>query len=121
MTILAWFQSPSGSKLAASALLGAPIAILLLLGLGEMAGGDVTGVQHLVEVVPLLLLLIAAWRWPRVAGIALVCIGSIVLLVWAVLAVTASERASPTVWAIVGLGLFFPPLLAGSLLLRGSS
>lgn len=120
MPILEWLQSPQGSRLAASLLLVAPITLLLLLGLGEIAEGEENGAQHLVEVIPLVLLLIAGWRWPRVTGIALLGIGTLLFLLWVAFVLTVSERASPAVWAVVGLALFLPPLTAGWLLLKGS-
>lgn len=120
MQLTAWFRSPRGSKLTASGLLAGPIALLLLLGLGEMASGEMSGVQHLVEAVPLLLVVVACWRWPRTAGIVLLFGGTLVFLLWLAFILTATERASPTSLAFVGIALVGPPLLAGALLLRAS-
>jgi hypothetical protein len=121
VSVIDWLESPRGSRLAASALLCVPAALLSLLGIGEMAGGDVSGLQHFVEAVPLILLLAAGWFWPHQTGIVLLCIGTLALLAWLVFLMTVSERASPIAWAVVGVSLFLPPFLAGTLFLRGSS
>jgi hypothetical protein len=37
--------------------------------------GDITGLQHFVQVAPLVLLAIVAWKRPRIGGRALIGIG----------------------------------------------
>ncbi len=41
-------QSGKGLKIAALILLGLATAVLLLFGIGEMAGGDWSGIGHLI-------------------------------------------------------------------------
>jgi len=100
------------SKITALVLLGFGIAFYLAFALGEMAGGDITGLQHLLPAAILALLLWVAWRRPRWAGIVLLMLtvpfdgAYIALLV---------IRHLPLVWALV---VALPPVVAGLLLVR---
>ena len=120
--LLRQLRPPTRLKLAASALLAVPTAVLLLFAVGEMADSDLSGAQHLVQAAPLLLLLIAAWRYPRAAGIALLGLGALLFAVWLVFVLTerspAPQGISILMWAGAGLILFVPPLVAGWLLLK---
>ena len=110
-------------KVAATALVGVPAVMLIAIALGEMADGEVTGVQHLPEGGLLLLLAAAGWRYPRQAGALLLLAGVAVLAVWLVWVVSSEDvagRAPLLGWVAVGLVLFAPPILAGLLLLRSS-
>ncbi len=49
---------PARLKLAASALLAVPITVLLVFAVGEVAAGDLTGLQHLLQALPLC----SCWR-----------------------------------------------------------
>jgi hypothetical protein len=111
-------QPPTRLKLAASVLLAVPIALLLLFTIGEMTGGDLSGAQHIVQVAPLLLLLIAGWRYPRLAGIALLGLGVLLLVIWLVFVVVEGERGEIVMWVGAGLLLFVLPLTAGWLFLK---
>lgn len=121
---------PTRLRLLASALLAVPLGVLLLFGLGEMAEGDLSGVQHLVEAAPLLVLLVAGWRFPRAAGVALLVLGPGLLAVWVLLIATGTFRPpvagtaplamKALLWLAVPLTLFAPPTLAGWLLVRSS-
>jgi len=100
------------SKIAALVLLGLGVAFYLTFAVGEMAGGDINGLQHLPPAVILALLLWVAWRRPRRAGIALLVIavpfdGAYVALLLI--------RHLPLVWALV---VALPPIVAGLLLVR---
>jgi hypothetical protein len=111
-------------KLAASALLALPAAVLLLFGIGEMAAGDISGVQHLPEAAALLLLLVAGWRYPRRAGLTLLGVGALLFALWLIF-VLADGDPSPEgfailAWVAAGLILFAPPIVAGWLLLKAS-
>lgn len=61
----------------AEILLLPPLAFLLLFAFGE----GPSGLQHFIEVVPLLLLAAAAWRWPQAAGYGLAGIGLVLAVV----------------------------------------
>lgn len=100
------------SKLAALVLLGLGVAFYLMFAVGEAAGGDTGGVQHLPPAVILGALLWLGWKRPRTAGIVLlslsVPLGAVYLAVLVV-------RDLPLPWA---LGIVLPPVLTGWLLLR---
>jgi hypothetical protein len=112
-------------RLTASALIALPAVVLLIFAIGEMAGGDVSGAQHIPESALLLVLLVAAWRYPRPAGAILVGAGVFLAGVWIVLVVSREEGtpggADLIGWTIAGLLLFVPPVLAGWLLLRSAA
>jgi hypothetical protein len=118
--VLQQLRPPTRLKLVAVGILAVPVAGLLLLAIGEMAGGDLTGAQHLVQAAPLMVLLVAGWRYPRLAGIALLGIGIILLGIWLVLVVFLAEveRAAIVAWIVGGVMLFVLPLTAGWLFLK---
>ncbi len=92
--------------------------------LGELAGGDITGIQHLPEAALLLGLMALAWRYPWATGLAVITIGVSLFVLW-VLALAAGGifNPSPTPWwgwVIFAALLFGLPVLAGWLLLRSS-
>lgn len=101
-------------KLVASVLLAIPSTALLVLAAGEMLGGDVSGSQHLVQALPLLVLLVLGWRLPRIAGNVLLVVGALLLAAWAVWVLTGDQ---PEILPF-GLVLFAPALIAGWLLRR---
>lgn len=49
--------------------LGFMVSILLLFGLGEALGGDLSGLMHLVEVVIAVAVAWVAWKRPRWGGV----------------------------------------------------
>jgi hypothetical protein len=59
------------SKITALALLGLGVAFYLIFALGETAGDDISGLQHLLPAAILALLLWVGWTHPRQAGISL--------------------------------------------------
>ena len=115
---------PNRPKLAAMALLALPAVGLLLVAIGEMAGGDITGIQHVPEAVVLVGLMALAWRYPRVAGVALLTIATVLFLLWVTALVAGGVfHPSPTPWwgwVMFAVVLFGFPVLAGWLLLRSS-
>lgn len=98
-------------KLAALVLLGLGVAFYLTFAVGEMAGGDVGGIQHLPPAAVLGALLWLARRRPRTAGIVLLALA--VPLGAAYIAVLV-VRDLPLPWA---LWIVLPPLMTGWLLL----
>ena len=118
-------QGPSrrrGATVAATVLLGVPAILLLVLGVGEMIGGDMSGFQHVVESAALIALMHGAWRYPRAAGVILVAGAVLLFVAWLALMSARGELGELGLlgWLTVGLLLFLPPLLAGWLLLRAS-
>ena len=97
-------------NIAALGLLAAGIGFFLLLGIGEMTGGEISGAQHLVEASLLGGLLWLAVRRPRTAGLVL-----LVLSVALALLVAGLARGEP-----VALLIMLPPALTGALLLLAS-
>lgn len=89
-----------------------PLGILLLFTLGETIGGDVYGLQHVVQALPLALLIWVAWRWPSIGGPVLV--GVSVALGGSFL-VAMGGRLSAGVALGTALVFFAPSLVAGVL------
>jgi len=73
-------------KATGMALLLVPLGFLGLFMVGEVAGGDVSGLSHAVQALPLVLVAVAAWRWPLQAGAMMVLIGLGIVVVYAILA-----------------------------------
>jgi hypothetical protein len=65
-------------RIVACIILGIPLAIFLLFGIGEMVGGDISGGMHLVEALIVVLVGILSWKRPFEAGIIL-CLSSLAL------------------------------------------
>jgi len=109
--------TPRTIKAISIVLLVVPLVALLILGIAEMIGGDVTGAQHFVMAAPLVVVLLAAWRHPRFAGNMLLVIGTGLLAAWLVLVVSRGmDRGEILAYAFAGVLVFGPPLLAGWLL-----
>lgn len=100
----------------------APIMLLMVLAVGEMAGGDVSGAQHVVMAIPLFLLLAGVWRYPRATAILLVVFGLIMLVVWSLAAATTDIRRDE-IWVFILMVALFcvAPLAAGWLLWRAQA
>ncbi|MCC7365488.1 MAG: hypothetical protein IT303_14075 [Dehalococcoidia bacterium] len=108
-------------RLVALTLIGVPAALLLLMGFGEMLGGDISGVQHIPEAALLLALMWAAWKFPWRAGEILVAGSVLLFAAWIVLVVTQGNANTPAwAWVATGIVVFAPPFAAGVLLLLGS-
>lgn len=101
-----------GAKIAALVLLGLGVAFYLTFAIGEVAGGDVSGVQHFPEAAILLALLVVASKRPFVAGVALLALAVPLGIAYVVLLVV---RDLPPTWALF---VALPPVVTGLLLLR---
>jgi hypothetical protein len=66
-----------GLKLVALIFPGLTIALLLLFAIGETAGGDRSGLGHLIQAIPILLLMWPGWKRPLWGGIFLLLLGII--------------------------------------------
>lgn len=99
-------------KKAALVLLALGVAFYGTFTVGELAGGDVTGLQHLPPALILAALFWFAWRRPHAAGVLLLGISVPLGIAYVVVLLTHSL---PPTWALV---VVLPPVLAGLLLLR---
>ena len=100
------------TKIAALVLLALGVAFFLTFAIGEVAGGDVTGVQHFPPAVALAALLWTAWRRPRLAGMILLALAVPLGVAYVVVLVI---RDLPLTWALF---IALPPLLTGVLLVK---
>jgi hypothetical protein len=92
-------------------LLALPILILAVFAIGEVAGGDISGLQHIIQLVPLLLLAWLAWRWPVWGGIVLTAT-SLIVVTLVILFLPGLATGPFTLFRAI---LFLPPLVAGVL------
>ena len=100
------------SKIAAFALLGLGGAFYLTLALGELAGGDVGGIQHLPPVLLLAALVWLAVRRPRAAGITLLALAVLLGALFVVLLLVDGASLVATLLVVL------PPIVTGWLLVR---
>src|SRR5512139_1682444 len=78
-------------RIAALVLLSIPAAASLLLAIGELASGDVTGLQHIPEAAVLIALMWLAMRYPRGVAIALATLGVLFVAFFVVLVLGRPE------------------------------
>ena len=102
-------------KRVAIALLIIPLGILLLFTFGEVFSGDISGLQHLIQAIPLLLLAYLAYKKPLIAGIILLVISLALGILYSVI-VSFTFQAILIVEAI----LFLPPFISGLLFILSS-
>ena len=95
-------------KITGMAILLLPIFFLSAFLFGETFGGDITGLIHLVQVLPLLLLLFLAWKWPKIVGVVLVVLG----LVAGSLYFSSAHFPTQAVLLVEAV-VFLPPVVAG--------
>lgn len=105
-------------QFAATIVAGLSAAVLVLFLVGETVGGDLSGLQHLVQLAPLVALIALGWRAPRLAGWLLIVIGA--LIAGAYLWMAEGTNAGAVERALVG-GLFLlPPVIGGALFVAAS-
>lgn len=98
-------------KIAGLALLLLPVGFLLIFAIGETLGGDLSGLQHLVQAAPLVLLALLAWSLPTLGGVVLLVIGGLLALAYPLLI-----RGLPVgTLLLVEAILFAPAVLSGLL------
>jgi len=66
-----------GMKIAALIFPGIPLVILLLFAIGETAGGDWSGLGHLIQAIPIALLMWLGWKRPLWGGVFLLVLSLI--------------------------------------------
>ena len=64
-------------KITAEIFPGIPLAILLLFTIGETVGGDWSGLGHLIQAIPIVLLMWLGWKRPLWGGISLLVLSLI--------------------------------------------
>ena len=64
-----------GLKITALVIMGLLTAFLLLMGLGEMFGGDISGAGHLIPAALLIVMMWVGWKKPYGSGIFLLVVG----------------------------------------------
>ena len=90
--------------------LAIPTIILLLFFFGEVFGGDITGFIHLVQLIPIIIIIFVLWKWPKAGGIILIILG----ISFAVLyAVSMFSNQNPVGFITTEALLFVPLILAG--------
>ena len=100
-------------RLAALIPLALQVAVFLLFGVGEMAGGDWSGAGHLIQVALALILAYLVWMRPLEGGVALLAGG--VLLAATML--TSASRAEADAVSPAALILAAPLIVSGALFL----
>lgn len=95
-------------KMIGISLLSLTLGFLLLFTIGEVLSGDISGLSHLLQIVPILLLLILSFKKPKIAGFLLTSSSLTLGLLY-------PFRASFNLQAIiiVEIILFLPLVLSG--------
>jgi hypothetical protein len=110
---LRWPSGRARLKVIGLALLVVPLGFLAMFMVGETVGGDVSGLSHGLQALPLLVLAAVAWRWPLPAGAVLVVVGLAIMVVYAIL---VGSRFDIGTIAIVE-AIFAVPVVSGALLM----
>jgi hypothetical protein len=107
---------PFHLKVAGIAILLIPIAMFSIFAVGETFGGNLSGLSHFLQALPLVLLVFVCWRFPRIGGLATMLLG--ILLVVAYPLRASNQPLSTTI--LTELIFFTPPILAGLLIYLSS-
>lgn len=92
-----------------------PVGFLSLFLFGEVFSGDLSGFSHLLQLIPLFVLIYIAWKWPFWGGVALVLFSLALGIIYAVDQLFAWQTI-----LFVELLLFLPPFISGILLVLSS-
>lgn len=103
------------AKIAALLLTGIGVGFFLIFAVGELAGGETSGVQHLPPAALLGALLWLGWKRPRAAGIIVLLALAVPLTVGVVVGIATEDTRTGEIW----LALLIPlvPVLTGLLFL----
>jgi hypothetical protein len=102
-------------RIAALIPLGLQGAVFLLFGVAEMAGGDLSGAGHLVQLAVPVLLAILAWMRPLEGGIGMLVGGAVSAVPFVAALVAARPAAEPTVMSPALVILAVPLMISGAL------
>jgi len=97
------------------AILLIPIFFILIFLIGETAGGDISGIGHLFQLIPLILIILIANKYPYWGGLFLIFIGFVLDILYII-----SSRGNLLASSIVSIFLFFPLIISGILLASSS-
>ncbi len=103
-------KSAKGLKIVALIFPGITLAVLLLFAVGETASGDWSGLGHLIQVIPIGLLVWLGWRRPLWGGMFLLVLGFVALH-------SFFDALRGSEWLAPFLILILPLFLSGLLLL----
>ncbi len=101
-----------------------PIALLLLFTIAETVSGDISGLGHLIQAAPLIILAIFAWKKPDLGGKILVVITVLLAIIGLASAVLLRVvgREGMGIGALIGTGLLvYVPLIISGLLFIASA
>lgn len=102
-------------RIPALVLLALPLGLLLVLGVGEVASGVISGLQHFVQAAPLVVLAVVALRWPRTGGILLLVMAALLAIAFLVMAGGVSPASLFNAALLFGM-----PALAGGLFIASA-
>jgi cytochrome bd-type quinol oxidase subunit 2 len=102
------------AQIAALMLVGLGVAFFLIFAVGELAGGETSGVQHLPPAGILGALLWLGWKRPRAAGIVVLLLFAVPLTIASIVGITTGDARTGELWIalliplvpIVTAGLF---------------
>lgn len=100
-------------KIVALVFPGITLAILLIFTVGESGGGDWSGLGHLIQAVPIALLMWLGWKRPLLGGIFFLLMGFLAAIQF------SNVLRSPE--GLAPLLIIIAPLLLSGLLLVGAS
>jgi hypothetical protein len=103
-------KNVKGLKIAALIFPGLTFAILLLFTIGETAGGDWSGLGHLIQAIPIALLMWLGWKRPLWGGMLLLVLAFIAFQFF-------SDALRGPEWLAPFLIIVAPLLLSGFLFL----
>jgi hypothetical protein len=92
-----------------------PLGFLLLFTVGEIFSGDLSGLSHLIQAAPLLLIIFLAFKKPLFAGILLSTISFVLGIMYIV-----DGASNLNTIMLVEAFLFLPPFISGILLILSS-
>jgi hypothetical protein len=108
-------MSPKLLKKIGIGLLLIPLAFLLFFTFGEVFSGDISGLSHLIQAAPLVLLMLLASKKSFLGGIILLIVG----LFLGILYPLRAPFNLQTIF-LVEILLFVPPFISGLLLILSS-
>lgn len=103
------------AKIAALMLVGLGIAFFLIFAVGELAGGETSGVQHLPPAALLGALLWLGWKRPRAAGIIVLLLLAAPLTFGFAIGMATEDARSAEMWFALLIPLV--PIVTGGLFL----